>query len=147
MGWVFAKVFQLDPYEMITSFTFVVANFAILYVLTSVTPNSQYLTDVNSFKLDCITIANLAAVNLSTNYSRNLNTSLLDQYANNNLNFNPNYTVRFEIENLENGKSWTIGEIPEVLPDKYKDFKANFSFPVLIEGNLGRLNVTCAKVE
>jgi hypothetical protein len=122
-----------------------VVNFAIIYTLAAITPETEVAKELNLFKLDCLTIANLASVNLSINYSRNLNSSLLDKYANSYLDLHPKYFVKIEIEKLENGKKWVIGDVPEELPEQYKDFKTSFVFPVLIEGSLGKLNITCAK--
>lgn len=135
----------MELYELIVSLAFISTNFLIIFVLNLMSPQAQTATQLNLFKLDCINLANLASVNLSSGGSRNLSVYLLEKFGNDTLKLQPKYAVRIEVE--RDGEKWVIGEIPENLPEKYKNFKANFIFPVLIENKIGKINITCAKVQ
>ena len=132
-------------HEILVSFAFIVVNVSVIYVFYAMTPGTEAVAELNSLKLDCLTIANLASANLSTDSSKNLDSSFLDEYDNSYLDFHPKYVVRLEIEELENEGKWIIGELPEEVPIEYEDFTVNFIFPILVDSKLGRLNITCAK--
>jgi len=125
--------------EIIVAFSFVAANFLIIYSLTAITPRVEVVNERALFELDCMATANIFAISI------NNNSKILEQYDGKYLDLHPKYLVKFEVRDLESNREWTIGEVPENLPENYRQFVSEFILPTSMEGNLTKINTTCVK--